>query len=151
MPAVTLKEVTEKNWLEAIPLLVHPEQERFVPSAAISLAKAYVKPCDETITPFGIYSDGRMAGFFVYIYDPESTDNYWISGFLIDRRYQGQGIGKAAMKEILAQVPKLFPKCQKIGLTVLPDNNNARKLYENFGFVDTGRLYEGEIVYRLEL
>ncbi len=151
MAKITLKEVTKENWLEAIKLAVHPEQERFVPSVAISLAKAYIKPEGETVTPYAIYAEGKMVGFFTYTYTPESADNYWIGGFLIDRALQGQGYGKTAMRDIMEQIPKLFPKCRKVGLTVHPDNHPAQKLYKGFGFKDTGRIYEGEIVYRLEL
>lgn len=151
MPEITIQEVTRENWPEACDLKVAPEQEEYVPSVAISVAEGYIRPHkQEIVTPYAIYADGEMVGFFAYSYDPESTDNYWINGFLIDKRFQGKGLGKAAFAAIIEHVRKTFSQCNRVGLTVHPDNAPARKLYEAFGFRDSGELYEGELVHYLD-
>ena len=66
MITATVQAVTEDNWRDVIALTVHPEQERFVPSVAISLAKAYIKPDGEHYDPFVMYADGKMVGFYSF-------------------------------------------------------------------------------------
>lgn len=148
---IEITEVTRANWAEAASLAVSPEQEDFVPSVMESVAEAYIRPHEqETVAPYAISHDEQMIGFFAYSFDPESTDNYWINGFLIDRRFQGRGYGKAAFAAILAHVRATFPQCRRVGLTVHPDNQAARRLYEGFGFRNTGELYQGELVHYLD-
>ena len=148
MPELTIKEVIRENWPEALALRVTPEQEEFVPSVAESVAEAYILPHPkELVAPFAIYAGEEMIGFWAYSYESESDDNYWINGFLIDHRFQGKGYGKAALQAILAHAHRHFPKCQRIGLTVLPDNIAAQALYKGLRFEDSGEVYEGELIY----
>jgi diamine N-acetyltransferase len=155
MTNVTLKQITRDNWREAIALSVHPDQERFVagmsPPVALALAKAYVRPSGMPVVPFAIYADERMVGFWSLTYEPGSADNYWINHFLIDRRYQGRGYGKAALAAIVAMLNDQHPLCRSVGLTVHPDNHVAQRLYQSFGFVDTQEIVYGELFYRLAL
>ncbi|MBP3541597.1 MAG: GNAT family N-acetyltransferase [Clostridia bacterium] len=72
--------------------------------------------------------------------DPEEirgTRFFRILGFVIDRRYQGRGIGSEALKlavkrvrETYGNVPFLL-ECDK-------DNHAARRFYEKNGFVSMG-------------
>ena len=41
--AIRLEPITRENWLTAIALRVRPDQEAFVPSVAVSLAKVAVR------------------------------------------------------------------------------------------------------------
>ncbi|HUU46536.1 MAG TPA: GNAT family N-acetyltransferase [Acidobacteriota bacterium] len=148
---IEITEVTRENWDDALRLAVAPAQQEFVPSVMESVAEAYIRPHEkEIVTPYAIYADGQMVGFFAYSSEPESADNYWINGFLIDRRFQGRGYGKAAFGAILEHVRATFPQCRRVGLTVCPDNQLARRLYEGFGFRNTEELYQGELVHYLD-
>ena len=50
--------------MEALKLEVYPDQHPLVPSVAVCLAKAYIKPENGLVIPFGVYSGEVMVGFF---------------------------------------------------------------------------------------
>ena len=150
-PVVNLREVTKENWLEALKLEMYPDQYAFVPSVAVCLAKAYIKPENGLVIPFGVYSGEVMVGFFTITHDANRVDRFWINGFQIDKNYQRKGYGKAALAGIIILLQKLYPACRTVGLTLAHHNEVARKLYESHGFVNTGTVYEGETVYLLQL
>ncbi len=144
MITATVQAVTEDNWRDVIALTVHPEQERFVPSVAISLAKAYIKPDGEHYDPFVIYADGKMVGFYSFNYKPQRMTRCYLAGFLIENNHQGRGYGKAALSHFLRFVQTQYPECEAIYLTVHPHNIVATQLYQNFGFQKTGGIIDGE-------
>lgn len=145
--------VTRGNWEEALLLRVTKEQAGFVPTVAVSLAKVSIKPDGEQVEylPFAIYDGELMVGFIMHAFEADTRDSYWINGFLIDARFQGRGYGKAAFAAMLRHIQKRSPHCMDIRLTVHPANATARRLYEGFGFRDTGKLFGDEMLYRLPL
>lgn len=151
MTTVTIEEITEENWLQAMALRVHPQQERFVPSVAYSLARAYVRPEGMPVAPFAIYADEQIVGFFTVTYDADSTQMYWLGDFIIGKQHQRRGYGRAALVEIVKMLHENCPRCMRVGLTILPENVAARRFYEEFGFVDSGERQEGEYIYYLDL
>ncbi len=147
---IRFEAVTRDNWEEAMKMAVKPEQQKFAPSVAESLAAAYVKPWDEALDPYIVYADDTMIGLFYISYTPESVDNYWIGGFIIDQKYQNQGYGKAVLRQILQFIPSIHSQCREMKLTVEKDNVIAQKLYKGMGFSDTGEENKyGEIIYTL--
>lgn len=153
MVNIQLKIVTRENWEEALKLQVSKEQNQFVPAVAVSLAKVYIKPDGENVEyiPFAIYDNNVMVGFIMHAFDRNTVNMYWINGFMIDEKYQGRGCGKLALIEMIKWITSHFPQCKEIRLTVHKENIRAKRLYENYGFVDLGRVYDGEQVYRLTL
>lgn len=149
--AVTLVPVTRDNWLDALELRVQPEQEPHVPSVSVALAKCYIRPEGGPVYPYAIMAAGEMVGFLTLTCEQGPVDNYWLNAFQIDRRYQRQGYGTAALWEVIALVRREYPASERFNLTVHPDNDPARRLYERAGFVDAGRVYDGEMVYTLPL
>jgi diamine N-acetyltransferase len=150
---IELKKVTRDNWEEAIGLRVKEEQSKFAPIPAVSLAKVYIKPDgpDVEYLPFAIYAEDKMVGFIMHAYEKETSDMYWINGFIIDKKYQGNGYGRAAMIEMIAWIRKSFNQCCEIRLTVYQDNHHAKKLYESLGFIKTTQMFGEEEVWRLPL
>lgn len=150
---VQLKRVTRENWEEALNLKVKDMQRKFAPSVAISLAKVYIKPDGDKVEyiPFAIFDNERMVGFIMHAYEEDTTDMYWINGFIIDERYQGRGYGRAALSEMLAWIKTRFPHCAEIRLTVFKDNHHARGLYKSFGFLTTGEILGEEDVFFLSI
>lgn len=148
---IQLKSVTRENWQEALALQVRTEQGRFVPAVAVSLAKVYIKPDGDNVEylPFAIYHEDTMVGFLMHAFVEQTSDMYWINGFLIDARHQGKGYGKAALRQIIAYITGRFPQCKEVRLTVDPDNHSAMGLYRGAGFMETGEQYDGEWVLRL--
>ncbi|MBE7123216.1 GNAT family N-acetyltransferase [Bacillus cereus] len=148
---VQLKVVTRDNWEEALKLQVKEDQTKFVPAVAVSLAKVYIKPDGENVEyiPFAIYDRNLIVGFIMHAFVQETTDMYWINGFIIDKKQQRRGYGKAALQEIINLIKNRFKECKEIRLTVHKDNISAKKLYERYGFEPLGHDYDGEQVYRL--
>jgi len=141
---------TRNNWEEVLKLEVLPEQKKFAPSVAESLAAAYIKPWDEALDPYIIFSGDTIVGCFYLSYTPGSKDNYWIGGFMIDKKYQRRGYGKAALLEMLNFIPSVHTTCEKVMLTVEKDNAVAQALYKSLGFSDTGDANKyGELIYTL--
>ena len=149
---IQFKPIDRSNWEDILKIRVHPSQQMFVPSPVESLATAYIKPWDEALDPYAIYLRDTLVGLFYLSYTPESEDNYWIGGLIIDKEYQGKGIGKKAMTEILKFIPRKHPQCKIAKLTVEKDNAVAQNLYKSLGFGDTMSVNrDGEIIYTIVL
>ncbi|MFB6650231.1 GNAT family N-acetyltransferase, partial [Bacillus toyonensis] len=143
--------VSRENWEDALKLQVKENQRKFVPAVAISLAKVYIKPDGDNVEyiPFAIYDGNLMVGFIMHAVVRETSDMYWINGFIIDQKQQGNGYGKAALQESIYLIKNTFKECKEIRLTVHKDNISAKKLYERYGFQSLGHDYDSEEVYRL--
>ncbi|MGG1662723.1 GNAT family N-acetyltransferase [Brevibacillus sp. NRS-1366] len=148
---ITLTLVTRENWLEALELKVNQEQSSFVPTVAVSLAKVHIKPDGDQVEylPFAIYHKEAMVGFIMHAYVEETTDMYWINGFLIDSKYQRKGYGRAALQQMTRYITNRFSQCREIRLTVYSGNHSAIQLYRSIGFVETGERMGEEWVLRL--
>ncbi len=150
MTNLCFKSYTKENWEDALKLKVNKNQKEFCPTIAESLAAAFIKPWDEALDPYLIYLDDLMIGAFYVSYTPNSIDNYWLGGFMIDKNHQNKGYGNKALIEILKFVPKIHPNCKQINLTVEKENKIAQKLYQSLGFEDTSQVNKyGEIIYTL--
>ena len=133
---VELRGIGEDNFLDAFDLKLAPGQERFVSHPIRSLAQAYVyrNQCQ----PFGIYSEGKMIGYVMVIYDHDVPE-YDIWHMMIDRSMQGRGLGSAALDCVIDYIrTKPFGDSGRVALTCNKDNPAARKLYERKGFRATG-------------
>lgn len=98
--------------------------------------------------PYAIYNDGIMVGFVMAVYQPIDVDNpeddediYYLPRLMIDKKYQGKGYGKEAMKKII-DIMKTCPygKVDAVVLSCSRDNTIAYMLYKSLGFIDTGIL-----------
>ncbi|MBM4408007.1 MAG: GNAT family N-acetyltransferase [Chloroflexi bacterium] len=150
VPAVELVPITRDNWLEAIALKVATDQNAFTPSVAVSLAKESIRPDgpEDEYRSYGIRADGAMVGFGQLCKDFRTPGTCWIGGFLIDRRFQRRGYGRAALRALIA-LARREPTTTGVGLTLEPHNAVARRLYESEGFAATGDVYAGELVFEL--
>jgi len=150
---ITIQDVNHENWRLALQLTVHPDQRRFVseifPVASIALAKAYIRPEGMIWLPYMIYADEEHVGFFQLVYPPKTYEFCWMFHFFIDESQQGKGYGKTALNTILKMVKQDHPTCQKIQLTVHPENAVAQRIYTKAGFRPTGKIRRDEPVYDL--
>lgn len=145
-----LKRITEENFIDAFNLKLAPGQERFVSHPIRSLAQAYVYR--EQCQPLGIYTDGRMVGYVMVIYDYDVPE-YDIWHMMIDESEQGHGCGSAALDRVLDYIrTKPFGPSNRVALTCSKNNLIARRLYESKGFRTTGVEDEDEmeLVYMVE-
>ncbi len=146
---VTLKAITEENFIDAFNLKLASGQERFVSHPVRSLAQAYVYR--EQCQPFGIYEGDTMVGYVMVIYDYDIPE-YDIWHMIIDESYQRRGYGSAALDLVLDYIKtKPFGSSNRVTLTCNKDNIQALKLYKIKGFTETGAEDEDEIELSLML
>lgn len=141
--AVTLKGITEDNFIDAFNLKLKKDQEEFVSHPIRSLAQAYVYR--DQCQPFGIYEDDRMVGYMMVIYDYDVPE-YDIWHMMIDETQQGKGYGKSALKLILDYIEeKPFGNSDRVVLTCNKNNTYALNMYKSLGFEMTGNEDEDEL------
>lgn len=146
---VELRGIAEDNFIDAFNLKLAPGQESFVSHPIRSLAQAYIYR--EQCQPFGIYTEGKMIGYVMVIYDYDVSE-YDIWHMMIDESMQGLGYGSAALERVLDYIKtKPFGSSNRVALTCNKNNLAARKLYENKGFFATGMEDEDEIELVLTL
>lgn len=146
----TIESIDRHNWEEALALKIYRKQKEFVPSPLEALACAYIKPWDEAFDPYLFRLNGRCIGMFYLSYTPQSTDNYWLGGFFIDKKYQNKGYGREIFSLILSFIQERYPECRELSLTVERHNAVASGLYESFGFKTEGAENKlEEVIYHL--
>lgn len=143
---VTLREITNENFIECIRLNVAEDQKDFVATNVFSLAEA---KADGVSNPFAIYAEDEMVGFIMYDFEPEESRGY-ISRLMLDARFQGKGYGRAAMRKVIDRL-KQIPECKEIQTSYVPANAVAKHLYEDLGFRQTGEEIDGETIVRMPL
>ncbi|WP_274361963.1 GNAT family N-acetyltransferase [Paenibacillus thermotolerans] len=150
---IELKPVNRHNWSSALSLRIMEHQQSFVPAVAVSLAKVYIKPDGDDVEyiPFAIYDKEKMVGFIMLAYEENTSDMYWVNGFLIDSAEQGKGYGGAALRQMISWISDKFPQCREIRLTVHKDNASAKRFYKNRGFTETGGWFGEEEVLKLDV
>ena len=139
--AVHLEPVTLHNWQDCIHLQLDPHQQASLATNLYSLAEAYVQP---QCQPRALYDGGTMIGFAMYLHDPVGAA-WWVPRFMVDRRHQRRGYGRAGMQALLAEL-RAGRASAPVMISLTPANAAARRLYESLGFTDTGRRSHGEIV-----
>lgn len=89
--------VTAENHAALCALRVSKEQEDFVETVLDCLREAAEQPLWR---PFGIYAGEMPFGFAMAGFFPEegAHGRTWLDRLLIDRRFQGKGYGRAALR-----------------------------------------------------
>lgn len=128
------------NWELCLDLELLPEQAAFVPSVLYSLAQARF----ENLTPYGIRAGGHMAGLIMY---GEFGDMCWINRVLIDRNYQRQGIGQAAVRQLI-DLLRRRRRCSEIRTSHATGNEAAAAFFAALGFVPVAEPLDDEVVLR---
>jgi len=146
---ILLKEVNSDNWLDCVRLKVAENQKSFVAPNSFSLAQAKYEP---GCTPMCIYDDETMVGFVMFGIDKDENNDeeFWISRFMIDEKFQGKGCGKIAMAKIIEYIKDNYDY-DEVYLSEVPENARAKGLYKSFGFEFTGEVEEEEEVMVLKL
>jgi len=142
---VTLRPITEENWTVATGLGVRGDQEGLVASNLYSIAEWKFWP---DAVAMGIFADKTMVGFILW---GEIEGVWWICRLMVDGPYQGQGYARSAIREAVREIRETAGSDSEpeIRVCLLPRNERARKVYESVGFIDTGELDDGELVFRL--
>jgi len=157
-----LEKIHGQNVWDILRLKVAESQRHFVSSNDRSIIEAYT-----TITgngyafPFGIYDDDIPVGFLMIGFStddywddapPVAADNYNLWRLMIDEKYQNRGYGRAAVKLALDFINTLpCGKAEYCWLSYKPENEVARRLYQSFGFEETGEKDCDELIAVLKL
>ncbi|WP_434724749.1 GNAT family N-acetyltransferase [Mesorhizobium sp. RIZ17] len=143
---VALEPVGKGNRAAILALKLAPDQQSFVASNAESLAEARQ---DDEAVPRAVVAAGRVVGFLMYS-APEDDDEAIIYRFMIDRREQGKGFGRAAVAKVLEEIARLS-HISRVSICYEPGNEAARRLYASFGFIEQGLDEDDEMIAALEL
>ncbi|MEQ8789218.1 MAG: GNAT family N-acetyltransferase [Pirellulaceae bacterium] len=149
---VSLREVTAETVRRVTDLSVAENQRKFVAGNAVSLAEALFSP---EAWYRAIYREDEPVGF-VMLYDeslrpdPPPAPRIGLWRFMIDRRYQGQGVGRAALQQVVEHVRRrgIFGS---LLVSYVPGEGSPERFYRDFGFRPTGEIDDGEIVLELQL
>lgn len=161
---VHLEKLTWDTVDDVLKLKVSKEQKEFVATNRDSMIDAYFALTEEKfpVYTFGIYLEKKPVGFLMIGYDVPWAEQYYnlprgyyyIWRFMIDKRYQGNGYGREALK-LAVDFVKTSPsgKAEYCWLSYEPENEVARKLYLSFGFEEKKELWKEDqeipAVYKL--
>jgi diamine N-acetyltransferase len=143
--SITLREITRDNFTECVRLKVRDDQP-YVAANVYSIAESKVKP---EYLPMAIYADETMVGFVMYKFIYAERELY-ICRLMIDHRYQHMGYGRETL-EVLKQMGLRDMGTDKLELSTDPKNTYGIRVYETFGFKDTGIMDGREEVFVLDL
>ena len=146
---VRLENVTARNWSAVARLKLAPEQKDLVASNLYSIAQSKFDP---NAHPRAIYAGKELVGFLMYdVWETkEKTREASVYRFMIDRKHQGRGYGRAALSRALDEL-RATPGVKKVSIGYVPENPVAKPFYASFGFVEVGRDEDGEIEAELNL
>lgn len=130
--------VDSGNQREIIELKILKEQEGMVETVEECLDEARERP---EWNPVGVYDDEILVGFAMYGLFIESKihEELWLDRFLIDRKYQARGYGRAVISKLIRDLYKKY-RSEKLYLSVYDGNDIAIDLYKKLAFKFNGRL-----------
>ncbi|WP_163527249.1 GNAT family N-acetyltransferase [Halobacillus ihumii] len=138
---VKIEELNEENWYECCQLQLSEKQAEYIETNAVSIAQSKF---ESSLKPFAIYYKDKVVGFLMYNTVKEELNGYWVFRIMIDKNFQGKGIGKAATKLMLSEMSKL-PEAKKIVVGYHSENKEAHHLYASLGFIDNGDRFGKEM------
>lgn len=138
---IKLVTIDPDNW--RLGLKVSETPKGFVSDSMKLLARAYAYR-ESRSNAYVIYNDSIPVGMALY-YDCDEVNAYDFSQLFIDERYQGNGFGIEAARQIL-EMMKIDGKYDKVILCYIDGNESARNMYEKLGFHLTGERDGNEIV-----
>ena len=131
---IRLEPLTADNWQQCADLRIDESQSRFIPPNLHSIAAAQFYP-DNCCR--AIYAKDQMVGFTLYGTE-EPTGRIKIFRFMIASPHQRLGYGRAALQAILTEIQSRW-NSESIYISYHDTNGIARRLYDEFGFVEVER------------
>jgi len=151
-PPISLREINADTVRSIIKLEVADDQKHFVANNAVSLAQALFSP---EAWYRAIYRGDEPVGF-VMLHDegkstkPPEHPEIGVWRFMIAKQFQGQGLGKAALLQVIEHVRAqgVYPK---LLLSYVPGPGCPEPFYRGLGFVPNGRMDAGEVVMEISV
>jgi len=152
--SVTLRPVNRDDINPLSKLTVAPDQAGFVAPNEYSLAQVHY---ETGATPYVIWNDAERVGFCQVIdmrqhkyCEPEDDPKaLYLWRLMIGSAHQGKGYGQAAMRLMMQRGRDAGHTAFET--SAVQSNTAAIRFYEALGFVQTGRIVDGEAQLRLEL
>ena len=163
---IYLDKINWNNYRKVIKLRVNKDQRYFVASNEASLIHAFIEmSCGTPVYAFAIMNGKTVVGFIQIMYSKDwsgyeredwlNSDDfkkhngkpvYYIWRFMIDKKFQGQGFGKEALR-LAIEFIKTFPagKSEGCWLSYEPENEGARNLYRKAGFEERLDLHKEDM------
>ena len=149
---VSLREITSQTVRAVTNLSVAESQNGFVAPNAVSLAQALFAPaawyraiyCVEKLVGFVMLKDESLET------PPPEKPAIGVWRFMIDASFQGQGIGRAALLQVIAHV-RAKETFETLQLSYVPGPGCPEPFYLGLGFRHTGKSYQEEVVLELPL
>lgn len=151
MEGLNIRPVTKDNWRAIVELKPLTDQEKYITSNAESLLESFYET-RYNWSVFGLFKEEYPIGFAMIGAFNAEKEYIWLDRFMIDGQFQGKGYGKKFLQLIVDYI-QLKWQVKDIVLSIVKENNQAKKLYETIGFIDTGRIDEenGELVMVLNV
>jgi diamine N-acetyltransferase len=149
---VSLREITEDTVIPVIKLSVAEGQRGFVAPNAVSLAQALFS---RAAWYRAVYLGDEPAGFVMLhdesLLDPPKPDpEVGVWRLMVDERFQGRGVGREAMRQVVAHV-RGKGACRSLWVSYVPGPGCPEPFYRGLGFLPTGRTEGDEVVLELPL
>lgn len=153
---IIFKEITNANIWKVCLLEPFENQKDFVAENMQSLAEAYATRNEgNNALPLAVYNDSDLIGFIMIGKgtvgnENESNlikENYSLWRLMIDKKYQGKGLGKQTIDAAMNLI-RTFPfgEAKKVWLSYEKENTRARDIYRKYGFVENGEMCGNEII-----
>ena len=128
-------------------LQVTPEQRAYVGDAMVNVANTLQDPLSEGMA---IFHGDALVGSYRLDFSPNAITgrpyaaaSVGLRAFLIDQRFQGQGLGARAMLALCADLQLRHPSRRVLLLAVHARNRAGIATYRAAGFVATGTWLSG--------
>lgn len=144
---INFRAINEENF-DTIIQMKRPEGERFVASNAYSLAQAWLYRNANDVYPAAIYDGDVPVGFMMLDEDLEERCLV-LWRIMFPEEHTGKHYGTEAVK-LLIQLASESGKYDSMLLDCAFGNERARHVYEKAGFIDTGRVENGERIFELK-
>lgn len=141
MTMISFRKIDSSNFHDVIKMEVNENQKGFMEDNLYSLAECSF---EKDFLAKAVYSGGEPVGFILYYFVKDEPDYVFLHRFMIDRKKQGKGLGRAALNACMELFKKEFPSAECVELMHYPDNLTGGKLYESLGFLPTGELRKSE-------
>ena len=127
---------------------VRPEQTAFCGSVETALYSLPSRP-HAGIKGLALLRDELPVAFLLLKREPllahwAEAGSATLHALQVDCRVQGQGLGKACLRELPRAVAQLWPGIDQLMLSVSPFNATAMAFYLSQGWVERGEAYRGE-------
>lgn len=144
--------ITRANWRRAAAIRVADGQLRFIadhePVALVILSKAFVRVADVDWWPYLIEDAGTAVGVVALADERHLCAEVALFHLLIDADQQRRGYGRAALRCVI-ELARGLTRCDRLRLTVHPENEAAIALYRAEGFTVDG--VDGDDEVRLSI